>query len=98
MKITLKDGFVKEYGESRSVYEIAQDISEGLARAACCAKVNGQVTDLRTVISQDCELAICTADDPRQSWLSAPALIRVFIMTLTTHRFPGRIWTLWKRR
>ncbi len=64
MKITLKDGFVKEYGESRSVYEIAQDISEGLARAACCAKVNGQVTDLRTVISQDCELAICTADDP----------------------------------
>jgi len=64
MKITLKDGFVKEYGESRSVYEIAQDISEGLARAACCAKVNGQVTDLRTVISQDCELAICPADDP----------------------------------
>ncbi|MDE6168402.1 MAG: TGS domain-containing protein, partial [Acetatifactor sp.] len=63
MKITLKDGSVKEYGESRSVYEIALDISEGLARAACCARVNGQAADLRTVISQDCELEICTAND-----------------------------------
>ena len=39
MKITLKDGSVKEYEESRSIYEIAADISEGLARAACCARV-----------------------------------------------------------
>ena len=43
MKITLKDGSVKEYAESKSVYEIALDISEGLARAACCGKVNGEV-------------------------------------------------------
>ena len=50
MKITLKDGSVKEYGESKSVFEIALDISEGLARAACCAKVNGEVVDLRTVL------------------------------------------------
>ena len=63
MKITLKDGSVKEYAESKSVYDIALDISEGLARAACCAKVNGQVVDLRTVIDSDCELAICTASD-----------------------------------
>ena len=63
MKITLKDGSVREYAESRSIYDIAMDISEGLARAACCAKVNGKVADLRTVISEDCELAVCTADD-----------------------------------
>ena len=63
MKITLKDGSVKEYGESKSVYEIALDISEGLARAACCAKVNGEVVDLRTVLDKDCELQICTAND-----------------------------------
>ena len=63
MKITLKDGSVKEYSESKSVYDIALDISEGLARAACCAKVNGEVVDLRTVIDSDCELAICTASD-----------------------------------
>ena len=63
MKITLKDGYVKEYGESKSVYEIALDISEGLARGACCAKVNGEVVDLRTVLDKDCELQICTAND-----------------------------------
>ena len=64
MKITLKDGSVKEYGESRSVYDIALDISEGLARAACCARVDGETVDLRTVLKQDCQLEICTARDP----------------------------------
>jgi len=63
MRITLKDGSVKEYEESKSVYDIALDISEGLARAACCAKVNGEVVDLRTVVDKDCELQICTAND-----------------------------------
>jgi len=63
MKITLKDGSVKEYAESKSVYDIALDISEGLARVACCGKVNGKVVDLRTVIDSDCELSICTAND-----------------------------------
>ena len=64
MKITLKDGSVKEYAESKSVYDIALDISEGLARAACCGKINGEVVDLRSVIDRDCELSICTANDP----------------------------------
>ena len=63
MKITLKDGSVKEYAESKSVYDIAFDISEGLARVACCAKINGEVVDLRTVVTGDCELQICTASD-----------------------------------
>ncbi|MDE7252895.1 MAG: threonine--tRNA ligase [Acetatifactor sp.] len=63
MKITLKDGTVKEYSEAKSIYEIALDISEGLARAACCGKVDGEVADLRTVLDHDCELTICTAND-----------------------------------
>jgi len=63
MKITLKDGSVKEYAESKSVYEIALDISEGLARAACCGMINGEVVDLRTIVDADCELSICTAND-----------------------------------
>ena len=63
MKITLKDGSVKEYENALSVYEIAADISEGLARAACCGKVDGNTVDLRTVIDHDCELSICTAGD-----------------------------------
>ncbi|MCD7836838.1 MAG: threonine--tRNA ligase [Lachnospiraceae bacterium] len=64
MKITLKDGSVREYAEAKSVYDVALDISEGLARAACCGKVNGEVVDLRTVLDKDCELAICTAGEP----------------------------------
>ncbi len=63
MKITLKDGSVKEYAESKSVYEIALDISEGLARAACAGEVNGEIVDLRTVVEADCELNILTAND-----------------------------------
>lgn len=64
MIITLKDGSQKEYSGAKSVYEIAQDISEGLARAACAGEVNGEVVDLRTVLSEDCALNILTANDP----------------------------------
>ena len=64
MKITLKDGSVKEYSEPKSVFEIAADLSEGLARVACAGLVNGEVVDLRTVISEDAELQILTASDP----------------------------------
>ncbi len=63
MKVTLKDGSVKEYSESKSVYDIALDISEGLARAACAGEVNGEVVDLRTVVDNDCELNILTQKD-----------------------------------
>lgn len=42
MKITLKDGSVKEYEGPKSVYEIAADLSEGLARAACAGEINGR--------------------------------------------------------
>jgi threonyl-tRNA synthetase len=64
MKITLKDGSVKEYESTKSVYEIAADLSEGLARAACAGEVDGEVVDLRTVIDKDCALNILTANDP----------------------------------
>ena len=63
MKITLKDGSVKEYESVMSVYEIALDISEGLARAACAGEVNGEVVDLRTVVDKDCSLNILTFND-----------------------------------
>lgn len=64
MQITLKDGTVKEYANAVTVYDIAKDISEGLARVACAGEINGRISDLRTVISKDCELNIVTANDP----------------------------------
>ena len=63
MKITLKDGSVMEYAESKTVYEIAADISEGLARMACAGTINGKVVDLRTTVDTDCELNILTFND-----------------------------------
>ena len=63
MKITLKDGSIKEYSEAMSAYDITRDISEGLARAACAVEINGEVKDLRTVIDGDCELNVLTAKD-----------------------------------
>ena len=65
MVITLKDGSKKEYEEAKSVIDIAYDISEGLARAACAGEVNGEVVDLRTVLDSDCELNILTAKDEK---------------------------------
>jgi len=64
MKITLKGGVEKEYQDGMSVYEIAKDISPGLARAACAAMVNGRVEDLRYTLNNDAELSILTFNDP----------------------------------
>jgi len=64
MKITLKDGSFKEYSEAKSVYDIALDISEGLARVACAGEVDGKVVDSRTVLDHDATLNIITANDP----------------------------------
>ena len=63
MKITLKDGSYKEYEKAMTVYEIAADISEGLARMACAGELNGQVVDLRTVVDKDSELNLLTFND-----------------------------------
>ena len=63
MKITLKDGSVKEYDHAMSVYDIALDLSEGLARAACAGEVNGEAVDLRTVVEEDAQVNILTFSD-----------------------------------
>ena len=65
MKITLKDGSCMEYAESKSVIEIAADISEGLARVATAGEVDGEVVDLRTVLDKDCTLNILTFNDEK---------------------------------
>ena len=63
MIITLKDGSKKEYNQGMTVIDIAKDISEGLARMACAASVNGKTVDLRTFVDEDCELSIYTFND-----------------------------------
>ena len=54
MKVMLKDGSSKEFDAGVSVLDVAREISEGLARAACAARVNGAVVDLRQELNEDC--------------------------------------------
>ena len=65
MKVTLKDGSVKEYAQAMSVIDIAKDLSEGLARAACAGEVDEEVVDLRTVVDHDAAVNILTAKDEK---------------------------------
>ncbi|MBQ9604534.1 MAG: threonine--tRNA ligase [Firmicutes bacterium] len=64
INVTLKDGSSKQYDSGITVLDIAKDLSEGLARNACCGMINGKVVDLRKPVTEDCELEICTFDSP----------------------------------
>lgn len=68
IKVTLKDGSVKEFPAGISAYEAAKEISMGLARNACAAKINGKNADLRDTLNEDCELEILTFDDEYGKW------------------------------
>ena len=63
IKITLKDGSVMEQEPGLSIYEVAQKISERLAKVATSALLDGEVVDLRTILDKDCSLSILTFDD-----------------------------------
>lgn len=62
IKLTLKDGSVREAEQGCSAAEIIKGIGAGLYKAACCVKINGEVMDLRTVIDSDCEFEVMTFD------------------------------------
>lgn len=63
IKVTLKDGVVREYENGVSVLDVAKSLGAGLYKAACLAKINGENADLRTTLNEDCEVAILTFDD-----------------------------------
>ena len=66
IKITLKDGSVKEIENAMSILDIAKSISEGLARMATAGEVNGEVKDLRYVVEEDCSLNILTFESSQE--------------------------------
>ena len=86
MKVTLKDGSIKEYDSKKSIIDIAKDISEGLARSVVAGEVNGVMHDLRDEIDSDCELNLITLKDEKglsvirhtTSHVLAQAVKRVF--------------------
>ena len=68
INVTLKDGVVKQYESGTAIIDIAKDLSEGLARNACCGRIDGEMADLREQITKDCTLEICSFDDPDGKW------------------------------
>ena len=62
IKLTLKDGSVREIEKAMPASEIIKDIGMGLYKAACCVKLDGEVFDMRTVVDHDCEFEVMTFD------------------------------------
>lgn len=62
--VTLKGDVVKQFEENTAIIEVARSLGAGLAKAACCGRVDGEVADLRSPLTRECRLEICTFDDP----------------------------------
>lgn len=64
IKVELKGGVVKEFDSNVTPAEIAKSIGMGLYKSVCCAKVDCEVVDLRTPLTDNCRLDLLTFDDP----------------------------------
>ena len=64
LTITLPDGSQREFEQPVTVYELAESIGPGLAKAALGGKVDGQAVDTSFEITRDTEVSIITARDP----------------------------------
>ncbi|MCX4357608.1 MAG: threonine--tRNA ligase [Oscillospiraceae bacterium] len=61
MKVTLKNGEVREFDAGMSAFDIAREL--GLAKTACAAEIDGEVCDMRTCLDRDCTLNLLTFED-----------------------------------
>lgn len=92
IKVTLKGDVVKEFEKGITAYEVAKEISMGLAKQACAVRINGENKDLRTALLEDCALEILTFDDDYGKWtfrhtashIMAQAVKRLFPKALVT--------------
>lgn len=92
IKVTLKGDVVKEFPKGITAYEVAKEISMGLAKQACAVKINGENKDLRTELNEDCALEILTFEDDygkrtfrhTASHIMAQAVKRLFPKTQVT--------------
>lgn len=78
IKLTLKDGSIREIESAMPASEIIKGIGMGLYKASCCVKINGEIKDLRTVIDCDCEFEVCTfdsADGKKTFWHTASHIL-----------------------
>ena len=88
INITLPDGSVRTYEAGTTALQVAQSISEGLARNVLAAKVNGEVVDATRPITADAKLVLLTMNDTEGKstlWHSSAHLMAEAIESL----YPG---------
>ncbi len=93
VNVTLKDGSVLQVERGTTADALAQRLSQGLARAACAAKLDGKVCDLRTPIENDCRAEILTFDSPegkRAYWHTASHILAQAVL----HLFPDAVFAI----
>ena len=93
IKLTLKDGSVKEIEQAMPASEIIKGIGMGLYKAACVVKINGEIKDLRTVIDSDCEFEVLTFDSKHGKetfWHTASHLLAQAVKNLYPDAKLGR--------
>ena len=83
LKITLPDGSIREYEGAVTPLQVAQSISDGLARNTISAIVNGQQTEVETTITEDSTVQLLTWNDDmgkKAFWHSSAHLLAQAIM------------------
>lgn len=63
LKVSLKDGSIKEVEEGKLIIEVAKELSSSLAKKACVAKVDDVLVDLKTPLVKDCKLELILLED-----------------------------------
>ena len=74
ISVELKGGVVKEFEKNITPAEIAKSIGAGLYKYVCCARIDGEIVDLRTPLTKDCKVELLTFDEPdgkKAFWHSA---------------------------
>ena len=74
ISVELKGGVVKEFEKNITPAEIAKSIAAGLYKSVCCARIDGEIVDLRTPLTKDCKVELLTFDEPdgkKAFWHSA---------------------------
>ena len=88
VKVSLKNGLVKEFPKGITIQEIAKSISQKLGKEALVAKWNGKIVDLCTPINEDGELEVYTFEDEggKDAYRHSSAHI---LAQAVQHLFPG---------
>ena len=68
LKITMKDGAVREFESGKTLLDFVKSVSNSLAKKVLAAKVDGETKDLSAILDKDCAVEFLTFDDADGRW------------------------------